>query len=186
MKELYQKIIEILTSQLVKDEFVENGLKPIQTIDLYKGQYQAWEEFELIPLPAVLIDWSVFEGAQGNNKDNRQLSLTLHLIYEQVQDTSNFGDLTTSLRFFDFIELVQKHIGNLKTEKVGNLIFISQQPVALDRPGIVHSISYNGVFYGFSTDPKDDFDYTAENESDLDLSGELVKSIDRFQYNPFD
>lgn len=174
MKEIYKKIIEALFAAETIQAFNVVGVSPVKYVDLYKGQYLTWEKFDVAPLPAVFVDWSITLTDQEQNES--LITVTLHLVYEQVLDTSNVAaSQEHSLRFFDFIDLVHQAVSAIEVSGAGKLKMRTQEPSQLDRPGIVHTISYDAAFSGYTTNVQDEFNYTEEDELTLSESGNLIK-----------
>jgi hypothetical protein len=174
MKEIYQKIIEKLFSQEAIDLFSEYNVLPVRYVDLYRGQYLNYENFDVVALPAVLIDWSA--DLTDVTRNESIITISLHLIYEQVYDTSN---LTTNqenaLKFFDFIDIVHTLVSNIQGNGIGKLKLRRQEPAELDHPGIVHIMHYEASYYAMEEDVKETFEYSNEGEGDLNMHGKLVK-----------
>jgi len=174
MKEIYKKIIDKLFSQQAIDLFDEHNVRPVRYVDLYRGQYLNYENFDVVALPAVLIEWSA--DLTDVTKNESIITISLHLIYEQVEDTSN---LTThqenALKFFDFIDIVHTLISDIQGDGTGKLKLRRQEPAELDRPGIVHIMHYEASYYAMEEDKKETFDYTNEGEGELNIHGKLVE-----------
>lgn len=174
MKEIFQKIIEKLLSQEAVTLFNQLGVQPIKYIDLYRGQYANYENFDLVSLPAVLVDWSADLTDATSNES--VLSISLHLIYEQVADTSSISaNQDNALKFFDFIDIVHSLVVSIQGNGIGKLKLRRQEPAELDHPGIVHILSYEASYYSMQEDIKETFDYIEDTEVETDVTGKLIK-----------
>lgn len=174
MKEIYQKILEKLFSQEAIDLFNEYGVLPVKYVDLYRGQYLNYENFDVVALPAVLVDWSA--DLTDVTRNESIITISLHLIYEQIEDTSNLSvNQKNALKFFDFIELIHSLVSNIHGNGIGKLKLRRQEPAELDHPGIVHILHYEASYYAMEEDIKETYDYDQEGEGDLNLQGKLVE-----------
>lgn len=167
MKGLYQEIIEKLTNADAISLFETAGIKPVQYIDIYKGQYLDYESYDLIPCPAVLVQWS-------KDYRNKLITITLHCIYELVSDTSNISESKTeAFKIFDFIELVHRLVFKTESQFTGKLEPVSEEPVQLNTPGVVQTITYTGSY----TDKFDNIkDYgQTDGDGEFETAGNLVE-----------
>ncbi|HRO76510.1 MAG TPA: hypothetical protein PLP27_10225 [Crocinitomicaceae bacterium] len=177
MKDIYKKIIEKLLSPEVVAQFDFYGVTPVRYVDLYRGQYNAWENFDVVALPAVFVDWSADFTDPTQNESI--VTVSLHLVYEQVSDTSNISsNQANALQFFDFINLVHKVVSTIQVSGTGKLKLKRQEPADLDRPGIVHILTYEASNYTMTVDKKETFDYIEADILDLNENGKLIQKAD--------
>lgn len=138
MKELFKKIIEVLSTQDAKDKYEAASLPPVEYIDIYSGQYLNEEEYETFPHPAILFEWSVDYKANPNIA-----SVNIHLCFEQLRDTSNISIVQElALKFFDFIEISNELLEDLETERTGKLERITEVPQQMGSIVNVQMLSY--------------------------------------------
>lgn len=174
MKEIYKKIIKKLFAPEVVQQFNALGVSPVRYVDLFRGQYQAWEKFDVVPLPAVLVDWSA--DLTDPTQNESKLTVSLHLVYEQVEDTSSLSaSQTNALKFFDFVDLVHSVVSSIQIDGSGKLKLRRQEPAELDNPGIVHVLTYETTYLAMETDVKQLYDYTEVDEIELNEKGKLLQ-----------
>ncbi len=176
MKALFKKIIETLTGQSAQLAFKNANLKPVKYIDIYKGQYNEWEKFELHVLPAVLMQWQI---NHNNNPNTNQstATITLHLIYENIYSSSSVFNNDKALLHFDFVRVVNELIENLEAENTGKLQLISEE--SFNPEAIEHAIvlTYQCAYTGKAQDKTSKWNYTPENTVDVNISGTLKDEI---------
>ncbi|AXG70447.1 hypothetical protein KORDIASMS9_02687 [Kordia sp. SMS9] len=136
MKELYKKITEKLTSTEAVEAYQERKLPRVKMVDLYRGQYFAFEEQEIIPTPAVLYEFII-------SHVDSIITVNLHLCYEQLLDTSNISrSLDNALKFFDFADVTIDLLYDLETEKTGKLELVSEETLKDDAIVNVYLVSF--------------------------------------------
>ncbi|MDX8566287.1 hypothetical protein OZ664_19925 [Elizabethkingia sp. HX WHF] len=173
MKAFYLKLLEKFigetTSEETKDLYRLKGIVPIQHIDLYAGQDQDPEFFELFSFPALLVSWSI------DYKQNPAVAtVTFRLMYEQLRDTSNQGVNTLeALKFLDFIEITDGILHGLESVHTGKLERASEdlqlEPVITDEYILVYQCSYTGKEKA-RENPTGHFD-------DIEIKGGLFKAL---------
>jgi len=177
MKEIYQKIIEKLFSQEVIDFFTDHDVEPVHFVDLYRGQYQSWENYDVPATPAVFVEFS--SDLTDPTQNENTLTVSLHLVYEQVSDTSSLNpQLEDALKFFDFIDLVHSVVKDIQANGTGKLKLRHQENVDLSRPALVHLLTYTTTYFSMLEDIKDQFDYIDVDELNLDEHGKLKEKQD--------
>ncbi len=176
MKKLFLKIKDTLLSTQSNQLFASSNIKKVQYIDLYKGQINDWGKFEIHKLPAVLFGWSVSH--DPNNQVNRSIAIiTLYLVYEQFHSTSSTFDDTRSLEIFDFADIVNQLVEGVEAEKTGKLQLISEEsfnPEAIEKAVV---LTYQCPYTGKANCPADKWDMTPEDTVDVDINGNLVKTL---------
>ena len=169
MKELYKNITEKLTNQAAIDLLATRNLKKVMYVDLYKGQYQNQAAFDVMPLPAVFFEWSI-------NHEEETATVNLHLVYEQVQDTSNrSASQEQSLMFFDYLNSIHELIKDCESINTGKLESISFDPIQLDSVAIAHQLNYR-CSYTDILDKKDPYIWS-EGDGELELTKNIVKDF---------
>ncbi len=93
MKAFYKKVIETFEAQENKDKFTAQNIAAVNYIDIYAGQDQFEENFELFAQPALLIDWDI-----DHSTDVPTVTINFYCCYEQLRDTSNIS-LNRQIRF---------------------------------------------------------------------------------------
>ena len=139
MKELYKKIIEKLTAPAAAAAYRKAGVPACQFIDLYRGQYLNWEAFDGFPMPAVLFEFNISHSSAAK----ATASITLHLCYEQAQDSSSISRRRDSaLKFFDFTEVTTQLLEGLESENTGKPELSSEEMVKDDAIVNVYTLTY--------------------------------------------
>ena len=170
MKNIYQECKAKLSSQEANDLLLGRELPKVRYVDLYKGQYLSPELFDVMPLPAVLIEWSI-------NHIDETATLSLHLVYEQLRDTSSLSaSPVASLKFFDYINTIHELINGLESVNTGKLEPAGFSPIQLDRVATAHMLNYQ-CSYQDILDKIDPYTYTDGN-AELELTKHIVKYFD--------
>ncbi len=170
MKKLYKKIQDTICGQTAIDFFASKGLPPVRYYDLYKGQYQSLDLFDVMPLPAVLFQWQL-------NHQEETAYISIHLVYELVRDTSSRSlSQENSLKFFEYIDALHSLLYNLESENTGKLETVSFEPVDMEAVGIVHLLNYKCSYDDNSGNIYDRFNYT-DGDGEVSVNGTLKESI---------
>lgn len=178
MKELFLKIIEVLTSVNGKASFEALGLRPILFIDNFKNQYLFPEDFEVYPLPALYFAWNLAYDRETKSREGLAV-IDLYLVYEQLRDTSNIGATQAeALKYFDMIEHLHTLLDGLQTSLTGPLTVMDEGTVEESGIENVYKLTYSCTFAGRQTKAVDKFIFT-EPDADLEITGKcLVKTFD--------
>jgi len=174
MKTLYKTLLEKLTDANAKAIFHKHNTKEIALIDEYEGQYFSPENYELLNCPFVLIELDI---EYTNDKRPGQLTLTLHLGFEQIKRANNRTiDIDKNLGFYDFNDAVHEILSNIETDFTGKLELKNE--ASLKEPAItkVHNLTYACSYTRRSIDYNNKFD---------EVSGEEVSFSPRISVNPF-
>ena len=122
MKTFYNKTIEAFEKLENKAKFTDSDIAPVQYIDLYAGQEQFEENFELFSQPALLIDWDI-----DYQTDPPTATITFYACYEQMRDTSNISlNRELGLKFLDYVAIVDQIIQTIETEETGKLELVTE------------------------------------------------------------
>jgi hypothetical protein len=176
MKEIYQKIIEKLTSAATVALFQEAGILPVRFVDLYKGQYLDYSKFEITPLPAVYVDWKIIITNPTQNESTAMIML--HLAYETVPDTSSLSlQRNEALKLFDYINLVQQVVATIQVEGIGKLKLRNIEPVQLDNPGQVILLTYETAIQLYQSNVINQYELIDTTDAELEIDGGLVKTF---------
>ncbi len=172
MKNLYKKIIATLQLPETVTKFTEAGIKPVQLIDDYEGQYFDPENFEVFTPPAVLFEYDI-----EYDKTNKPATaiITLHLCYEQpTSANTNNPNIDRALKRYDFNDLVYNAIKDLESEHTGKLKLESEG--SLKEPAIVkvHLMRFSCSYTGKIDTIDDDYDYDYAQGEELETDGEIV------------
>ncbi len=170
MKSIFQVITEKLTNQAAIDLFASRNMKKVMYVDLYKGQYLSPELFDVMPLPAVLMGWSI-------NHEDETATVNLHFVYEQVRDTSNKSlSQAEALKFFDYLNTIHQLVNEAESENTGKLKAVGFEPIQLDRVGIAHMLNYKCAYQDI-LDKVDPFIWS-DGEAEVELTKNIVKNFD--------
>lgn len=167
MKAFYNKLIETLTSNEAVEKFTENNVRAIVMVDLFRGQYLYEDSFEMLILPAVLLEYSI-------DYENQEAIISLHLCYEQVAETNNLSlAKDNALMFFDFVDTVYNLVYKMESANTGKLKIISEGQQKDDTPTNVHLLTFKCSYMGKNRNKADDYVYTEGEE--VSTVGTIVK-----------
>ena len=170
MKAFYKKLITVFENPATKQLFLDQGINPIEYIDLYAGQDQFEENFELFARPALLVDWNI-----DHNDDTPVVTVNLYCCYEQLRDTSNISlNKDVALKFLDFVELINSIARTIESEATGKLKLVSEGFNKMD--SIVDIYLFTYTCSGIAQ--KNPQQYEAGDYDTLDLQGNLVYELD--------
>ncbi len=166
MKEFYTTLISVFEKEENKDRYRLNGLLPPQFFDIYAGQDLDPESFDIYPMPAIFLTWSI-----DHRQTPAQATITFRLCYEQMRDTSSLGKNTAeALKFIDFMEITDHILSKIQTKYTGKLIPATEEPnlepVVIDQYLLTYTCSYNKKIY----DNEDRF-------QDLQIQGAIFKNV---------
>ena len=171
MKIFYNKTIEAFENLDNKAKFTDKNIAPVQYIDLYAGQEQFEENFELFSQPALLVDWDI------NYQTNPPIAtITFYACYEQLRNTSNISlNLELGLKFLDYVAVIDEIIQTIESEETGKLELVTEGFHKMDSIVDIYVFSYECSFKGRK---KPLSKYQAGDYDTLDLSGKLTIEFD--------
>ena len=171
MQTFYRKLIEAFEKPENKAVFTDKNISPVEYIDLYAGQEQFEENFELFSRPAALVEWGVDYGG-----DTPIATITLYCCFEQLRDTSNLSlNRELGLQFLDYIDCIDSVVQTIETEKTGKLELVSEGFHKMDSIVDVYLLTYECSYSGRKS-PRGD--YQEGSYDTLDLKGELTYDLD--------
>jgi hypothetical protein len=171
MKTFYKKLIEFFEKPENKAKFTEKDISPVSYIDIYAGQEQFEENFELFAQPALLVDWDVDYGG-----DAPTATVTLYCCYEQLRDTSNISlNRDLGLKFLDYIACIDDIAGTIESETTGKLEIVSEGFHKMDSIVDIYLLTFECSFKG-RKNPLDK--YQAGDYNGLDLQPNLTYDLD--------
>jgi len=171
MQTFYKKTIEAFEKPENKTLFTDKNVNPVTYIDLYAGQEQFEENFELFAQPALLIEWGV--DYSGNTP---VATITLYCCFEQLRDTSNISlNRDLGLRFLDYIDTIDEVIQTIETEKTGKPEIVSEGFHKMDSIVDVYLLTYECSFKGRKS-PRGK--YQEGDYDTLDLKRKLTVEFD--------
>ncbi len=172
MKTLYKTLLEKLTADTTNQLLSAAGLPPVKYVDIYEGQYYNPEKFEGLVLPAVLVEFSI---DKPQLTEPGQLSLTLHILYEQPEHGDNHAPhIDRALKYLDFAEKIYELVKDTESEHTGKLVWNGESSIG--EPGIVKVLlqTYSASYTGRSN--MKEYDETELQE--LSITGNL-KTFDK-------
>lgn len=171
MKDFYNKIIEVFEKQETKDKFSEKEVSPVQYIDIYAGQEQDEDNFELFAQNALLIDWDI--DYQG---DVPIASITFYCCFEQMRDISNISlNRAMGLKFLDYIEVIDEIATTIESAKTGKLEIVSEGFHKMDSIVDIYLLTYE-CSYVKRKSPLDE--YQEGDYDKLNLKGNFTYEMD--------
>lgn len=174
MKAFYKKLIEKLTSATAKQTYKDAGLNPVRLVDFYRQQYLVQESFDLLVLPAVLLQYTIVSPEEQNKSG--EAFITLHLCYEQLRDTSNVSkSVDKALEYLDFIDCTFKLIKNLESDNTGKLKLIGENNDKDDAIINVHLLNFQASYSGKMVSKVEKWDYTEEDTVNLEDDIKIVE-----------
>lgn len=165
MKAFYQKLIAEFAKPETIALFTGQNLAPVGYIDLYAGQDQDEENFELFTQPAVLVDWDI------DYAEPVKATVNVYACYEQLRDTSNISlNRDLGLKFLDFIGCVDSVVSKIESETTGKMDIISEGFNKMDSIVDIYLLTYECSFRGRSNPATK---YQQGDYDNLDLTGLL-------------
>lgn len=145
METVYKKIVEIFNAH--ESEFINRNLRPIRMIDIYMGQPESPEEWEVIT-PAIFINWHITPGAI-NEPDT--LNLDFHVLQEPGAGSENTSQkLDEGLEYLAMLKAVKYLLNKLRAENISPLSYDGE------RPAFTGYFKYHIVSYKCFIDRYDD------------------------------
>ena len=166
MKTFYNKLIEVFEKPENKAKFTDQNIAPVEYVDIYAGQDQFEENFELFSRPALLVDWDL-----NYQSDTPTATVTLYCCYEQLRDTSNISmNRDLGLKFLDFVATIDAIASTIESETTGKLEIVSEGFNKIDSIVDIYLLTYECSYSG-RKNPLDK--YQAGDYDKLNLDGNL-------------
>ncbi|URC13960.1 hypothetical protein [Flavobacterium sp. B183] len=167
----YSKTIEIFEKEENQQKFRDKNVTPVGYIDLYAGQEQDEDNFELFSQPAILIDWDI-----DHQTDPATATVTFYCCYEQLRDTSNISlNREMGLKFLEYVGIIDKIAGTIETENTGKLEIVTEGFFKMDSIVDIYLLTYECTFKG----RKNPLDKYQEGQYDnLNLKANLKAKIE--------
>ncbi len=172
MKQLFLNIYNAFKN--AEGDFKAAGLKPIATIDRYRGQPLEPEAFEYFELPAVFI------GRQTNWTEQTDvwqgtLNLSFHIVTDYPGETgSQYTNHEQALKYQDLITEIRKVLDGFSSGQTSRLSRSTDTEV--DTGVIVYEIlGYACTF--FDDAAVQDCKYIDTEDNELEMLGGLVKKL---------
>ena len=176
MKTLYKAILNKLKDS--KTAFTEQGITPVNYIDLFADQYFMPEMFELFAENSVLMDWDI-----DHTSSPAIATLNIHCCYEQLRFTDNLSANTDlGLKFLDYVDIVHKLVSGVTTAQTGKLELNYEGFIKMDSIVDVYMLTYTCSYNG-RTNHK--MEYQDGQFEQANIDGNLVEKINPRQGQPW-
>lgn len=166
MKNLYLKIIDVFKTDETKQRFIDKELTPVNHVDFYRGQ--DYNQAEAHNFPALFVKWSV-----DYTQSPPSAILTFRVAWEQLRDTSSTNPTPKkSLKFIDFINLVDEILKEIETEHTSKFTLLNEELNVEDTIVDSHTLSYRCSYTGKSKIAK--IEYKKGSIESLNENGHLI------------
>lgn len=173
MKTLYKAILTEFDKEVTKVLFTEQNISPVLYIDLYAGQEQFEENYELFTQNALLVEWDVDYSA-----DVPIATVTLYCCFEQLRDTSNISQNTElGLKFLDYVGIIEQVVSAIETQTTGKPELIFEGFHKMDSIVDVYLLTFRCSYTGRK---KPQGKYQEGEYEKIDLTSNLVQKTDIF------
>jgi len=127
---LYNKIIETITEN--QSRFIEKGLTPPATIDLYAGQPIAPEMYSF-STPALLMEYNI-DWESGNAYVKRgKFAMYIHVLVDPLPGMDNFGTQPTAgQQKIEYYDLIAHLLEGLSSESTGTISLVKEVSHTVD------------------------------------------------------
>lgn len=171
MQTFYKKVIEAFEKLENKAKFTAQNINPVQYLDLYAGQEQFEENFELFAQNALLIDWDI-----DHKSAPPMATITLYCCYEQLRDTSNISlNRDLGLKFLDYVATIDGVVRTIESETTGKLELVSEGFHKMDSIVDIYLLTFECSYSG-RKNPLDK--YQAGDYDTLDLKPNLTIDLE--------
>ena len=123
MDKLYSVIAQTFTDN--QQVFIDRGLQPVRQCDIYMGQADDAESFELF-LPGVFVDWNITPGEPG---EQDILLVDFHVLQEPGTNSENYSErLTESMQYLQTLKTVKYLMNRLRSTTSTPLTYNGERP----------------------------------------------------------
>lgn len=119
---LYTKITEIFNEN--KAVFTNASLPPVQQVDVYMGQPEDAENFEIF-LPAIFMNWAL---TPTDTNGSSKAVLEFHVLQEPTGGSENFTTAEASLQYIQVLKKVKYLLNQLRAENTTPLKYKGEKP----------------------------------------------------------
>ena len=173
MKLLFKNLYEAFETK--KQTFLDAALKPIATIDRYRGQPLDPTAFEYFELPAIFIGHSTAWTEEVGGTWTGTQTLEFHVVLETMGETgSQYTNHEEGLKYFDYISAIRKVLDPFRTSYTSKMKRSTDNEV--DTGVVIYEILRYTLDYD-DVDAAEEDRYTESENDDLDLRGGLVKHL---------
>lgn len=134
------RTLEKIKHTLTSLDLVSKGLNNIQQVDVYRGQYQNPEDFEVMVLPAVYLSREI------DHKEN-EMSLTTHVVLSRQDNTESFATDD------QYLKEIKEALHHLESDTNGKLTLVSENTEATYPMLSVYLLNYEASYYEVSERP---------------------------------
>jgi hypothetical protein len=151
MKVFYNRVIAEFEKEATIEKFNSKGVPAVGYVDLYAGQDQNEDNFELFAQPAVFIDWDI------DHRSNPPVAtITIYACFEQLRDTSNISaNRDLGLKFLDYISTIDEVISGIETESTGKPVLITEGFNKMDSIVDIYLLTYECSYQ--RKNPRDEY-----------------------------
>lgn len=172
METLYNKIIAEFEKTVNKEKYNEQNIPFIVYIDLYAGQDQFEENFELFIQPALLMDWEI-----DHTTTPPTALVNFFCCYEQLRDTSNISlNREKGLDFLKYVGITDKILNGLESETTGKLELVSEGFNKMDSIVDIYLLTYQCSYNGRKKNPPGN--YQEGKYDTLNLQPNLIQKFE--------
>jgi len=170
-KDLIKALYEAFEDE--KQSFIDAGVKPIATIDRYRGQPLNPEQFEYYELPALFFQRPVSWEREGNVY-NGLILFTFHLVTDPTWEASNIAtNKDAGLKYYTLVDKVREVLDNFKTAFTGTMF--RTQDSEIDTGVVMYdTLGYQCEYYG-TTKIKPVYDESSYEPEGLRILGRHLK-----------
>jgi hypothetical protein len=170
MKKFYNAVMAEFEKEAIIELFTAQSISPVKYIDLYAGQDQFEENFELFQQNALLVEWEIdYEG------DTPIATITLYCCFEQLRDTSNISqNKALALQFLDYVDTIAQVVESIETESTGKPELISEGFNKMDSIVDIYLLTYQCSYTGRTKANK----YQDGEFETFDVGKNLVQKFD--------
>lgn len=154
----------------------------LKWVDKNMGQLKALDQFEIFPMPAILMEYGRIEWQTiGNSVKQGNAPVKLTIIYENYSagnSETTEQERNIAFEFFDFCEAVKQAVEDFAGENFGRMTFVADDEDNDHENFIVTTQEYNVML----TD-----DSTAKNRNyvpvDPEITAKYKRPVDRPESN---
>ncbi len=138
MKAFYNSIIAKFEHPDTIQKFTAKQIIEPKYIDLYAGQDQFEENFELFNQTALFVDWNI-----DHEQNPPMATVNFYCCYEQLRSTANISEnRDKGLLFIDYCETINEVLEGTETEITGKLKLSNEGFNRMDSITDVYLLSY--------------------------------------------
>ncbi len=128
--------------------FAEQGLDPIQHIDLFFNQYNNPEQEETFDVPALFIELSL-QADERFRKPTTSVVITTHLIVQKLTPTAitQLQKTTPTLDIYNYRTIIKQIITQTQNTTFSKINYIETQALEQAGPLLILKEKFNATLY---------------------------------------